>query len=51
LFLPDLSKQTANQLRARSNGEDGVVGMMDEVYIFSRALSGAEILDLYNTSL
>jgi hypothetical protein len=33
---------------ARSNGRYGVVGMMDEVYIFKRALNEAEILDLYN---
>jgi glucose/arabinose dehydrogenase len=32
---------------ARSNGKDGVVGMMDEVYIFNRALNGTEILSLY----
>ena len=35
---------------ARSNGRDGVVGMMDEVYIFSRALSEEEIMGLYKNN-
>jgi uncharacterized repeat protein (TIGR02543 family) len=35
---------------AKTNGKDGVVGMIDEVYIFDRALNSEEILSLYNSS-